>query len=473
MQTVSIRAGMAGEEAVRALLLSSLDGAYRLATCILRDPAAAEDAVQEAALRAWSMRRGLRDPDRAEAWFARIVVNVCRAELGAARAGASPSWPSPSPRPTIPETLRDEVGRALARLTADEQIVVAMRYGRDLTVPQIAAATGLREGTVKSRLHNAEAHLRAAFEAERRAEEAGAMSDPGRRAASLVLPIDPGRRAGRSRGPCGARLRHRDGGPADRPALAAGLRDGRARRARRGRGRAGPDLRQRQPDSRHDALSVGRAVGRSVGDPVRLTGADPHRRRRDAGRPSPSPTATGTPAATPTESQWPAATPIKSTGNIVPVGSMTPFLSGPAVNLQNATVLVAGGMIVTADGVRIKSNLAEIYNMGTHTFTPTGSMADARYGHTATLLTDGRVLVVGGADLMDGIDNLATAEIYDPYTGVWTRTGSMAQGRASHTATLLLDGRVLITGGFGGGTLPSPRPRSTTRPPAGSRPPAR
>jgi RNA polymerase sigma-70 factor (ECF subfamily) len=69
--------------------------------------------------------------------------------------------------------LRDEVGRALGRLTLDEQIVVAMRYGRDLTVPQIAAQTGIREGTVKSRLHNAQEHLRAAFEAERRAEEVG------------------------------------------------------------------------------------------------------------------------------------------------------------------------------------------------------------------------------------------------------------------------------------------------------------
>jgi RNA polymerase sigma-70 factor (ECF subfamily) len=173
MTSVGIQATMTGEEAVRALLLSRLDGAYRLATCILRDTAAAEDAVQEAALRAWAMRRGLRDPDRAEAWFARIVVNTCRAELtrrsrrrvvGEAGlvAGADET-----------HELRDEVGRALARLTPEEQVVVAMRYGRDLTVPQIALQTGIREGTIKSRLHNAQEHLRAAFEAERRAEEIG------------------------------------------------------------------------------------------------------------------------------------------------------------------------------------------------------------------------------------------------------------------------------------------------------------
>jgi len=75
-------------------------------------------------------------------------------------------------------------------------------------------------------------------------------------------------------------------------------------------------------------------------------------------------------------------------------------------------------------------------------------MIAERDSHTATLLADGRVLVVGGADLMDGIDNLATAEIYDPATGKFTRTGSMAHGRAEHTATLLADGRVLVAGGI-------------------------
>ena len=175
MATVGIEAATDGEEAVRRLLLSRLDGAYRLATCILRDAAAAEDAVQEAALRAWAMRRGLRDPDRAEAWFARIVVNTCRAEL--ARRSRRPivfevdvAGRQIAARDETPE-LRDEVGRALATLTPDEQVVVAMRYGRDLTVPQIAAQTGIREGTVKSRLHNAQEHLRAAFDAEHRAEE--------------------------------------------------------------------------------------------------------------------------------------------------------------------------------------------------------------------------------------------------------------------------------------------------------------
>jgi RNA polymerase sigma-70 factor (ECF subfamily) len=171
MAVMGIENTIGGDEALRLLLVSRLDPAYRLATCILRDASAAEDAVQEAALRAWRMRGGLRDPERVEAWFARIVVNVCRAELD--RQGRQPRIRELDPVVSADgrTELRDEVGRALARLTPDEQIVVALRFGRDLTIPEIAVQTGIREGTVKSRLHGAQDHLRAALEAERRAEE--------------------------------------------------------------------------------------------------------------------------------------------------------------------------------------------------------------------------------------------------------------------------------------------------------------
>jgi len=88
------------------------------------------------------------------------------------------------------------------------------------------------------------------------------------------------------------------------------------------------------------------------------------------------------------------------------------------------------------------------------TFSPTGSMATARDGHTATLLLDGRVLIAGGADAEPGkcnYDPLATAELYDPATGTFIPTGSMTATRIRHTATLLSDGRVFIAGGDGSG----------------------
>src|ERR1700722_4769789 len=74
----------------------------------------------------------------------------------------------------------------------------------------------------------------------------------------------------------------------------------------------------------------------------------------------------------------------------------------------------------------------------------TGSMATARGGHTATLLSNGKVLVAGGYNAGTFI---ATAELYDPATGIWSATGSMAAARSNHTATLLANGKVLVAGG--------------------------
>src|SRR4029079_5667462 len=79
------------------------------------------------------------------------------------------------------------------------------------------------------------------------------------------------------------------------------------------------------------------------------------------------------------------------------------------------------------------------------TWTTTGSVGTARYGHTATLLPNGKVLVAGGSNDVSGI--LVSAELYDPASGTWTATGSLNTGRFLHTATLLLNGKVLVAGG--------------------------
>jgi hypothetical protein len=111
-----------------------------------------------------------------------------------------------------------------------------------------------------------------------------------------------------------------------------------------------------------------------------------------------------------------------------------------ATRLLNGTVLVAGGTNDLGDPRRLRT--AELYDPVGGTWTATGDMLGAGVGYTATLLSDGRVLVVGGEF------GSPSAELYDPGSGTWTATGDMPVGRFGYTATLLRDGRVLVTGGL-------------------------
>jgi hypothetical protein len=118
-----------------------------------------------------------------------------------------------------------------------------------------------------------------------------------------------------------------------------------------------------------------------------------------------------------------------------------------ATLLRDGRVLVAGGNY--DPGVDPVS--AELYDPASGTWTAARGMVAPRVFHTATLLLDGRVLVAGGAAADDGKTRLASAELYDPPSGTWTVTGNMAVARGNSsqafTATLLADGRVLVTGG--------------------------
>jgi Galactose oxidase, central domain/Kelch motif len=115
-----------------------------------------------------------------------------------------------------------------------------------------------------------------------------------------------------------------------------------------------------------------------------------------------------------------------------------------ATLLPNGEVLVVAG----SQSDHMLAN-AELYDPRTRTWNPAGTLTMPRSLHTATLLNNGKVLVVGGSPIQPMyLGSLATAELYDPQTNSWAMAASMHTPRSYHTATLLADGRVLVVGGI-------------------------
>ena len=144
-------------------------------------------------------------------------------------------------------------------------------------------------------------------------------------------------------------------------------------------------------------------------------------------------TSTSTPAATPGAAGW-TATGEMTTGRYLQTATILP----------DGSVLIVGGRGEEASGPGRSLASAETYDATTGSWTAIQDMANRRSAHTATLLPDGRVLAAGG---YDDFEALGSAELYDPATGTWTATANLIEARGYHTATLLADGRVLVAGG--------------------------
>lgn len=136
-------------------------------------------------------------------------------------------------------------------------------------------------------------------------------------------------------------------------------------------------------------------------------------------------------------------------GQVAPAGALE-----VARTQHTATLLLDGRVLVTGgrpEDATVALASTELFDVRRGRWSPGPPMRTARAGHTATRLLDGRVLVVGGtAPADDGssrFEALASAEVFDPASGTWTEVVSLAEARNGHTATLLADGRVLIVGG--------------------------
>ena len=146
-------------------LEASYASAYRTACLILRNPADAEEAVQEAFLRVWRFRAAVPGDEGARPWLYRVLVNTCCTKLrgeGVRRAHSSggeiPDVPSREPQPDTVASRTETtaaVRDALAALPEHLRIAVVLRYYGGLTEREIASAIRRRPGTVKSRLHEA------------------------------------------------------------------------------------------------------------------------------------------------------------------------------------------------------------------------------------------------------------------------------------------------------------------------------
>lgn len=168
-QVAELGTALARDQAFRQLADRHLDSSYRLALAILGNAAEAEDATHDAFVQAWRYWSTLRDHTRFEHWFDKILVNICRNRLKRAS-----RWRSQDISDDIAlargdaysEAVdRDAIAQAMRTLPPDQQVAIALRYFRDLTVAEIAERTGVPAGTVKTRLHYAVKRMHAALDA--------------------------------------------------------------------------------------------------------------------------------------------------------------------------------------------------------------------------------------------------------------------------------------------------------------------
>ncbi|HEX5828499.1 MAG TPA: RNA polymerase sigma factor [Candidatus Limnocylindrales bacterium] len=154
---------------------------FAVAKRILRDVDLAEDALQDALVIAWRRLRGLRDPDRFDAWLTKLLVNVCLTHVSRERRRAANLRVLPVDGPAAPDEMlsiadRDLLDRGFRRLPPDQRAILVLHHFLGYAPSEIAETLGIPPGTARSRLFNAHRAMRAALEADARAVVAGGRS---------------------------------------------------------------------------------------------------------------------------------------------------------------------------------------------------------------------------------------------------------------------------------------------------------
>ena len=154
---------------------------FAIAQRILRDIDRAEDALQDALVIAWRDLRGVRDPDRFDAWVHRVLTNVCIAQATRERRRAANLRVLPLEGPAGPDDLvsvvdRDQLDRGFRRLTPEERAILVLHHYVGYAPSEIAELLGSPPGTIRSRLHHAHRAMRAALDAEARVSTVGGTS---------------------------------------------------------------------------------------------------------------------------------------------------------------------------------------------------------------------------------------------------------------------------------------------------------
>lgn len=179
MTRALVEAAQRGDhEAFEVLAIAAGDRLFRIARLVLRDIQLAEDAVQEALVKAWRELPGLRDPERFDAWTYRLLVNAC-ADQGRRHRSRATEVRILRLEPAEPDSSqvsadRDQLERGFRRLKPDQRVAIVLHFYLGLSALEIADTLGVPVGTVKSRLHYATEAMRATLEADARQSVAAA-----------------------------------------------------------------------------------------------------------------------------------------------------------------------------------------------------------------------------------------------------------------------------------------------------------